>query len=152
MSPRRLRRGVVTAKADLVRALVARMDTLPLGSVDELTADQHMVAAGESYLRRALEALLDLGRHLLAKAHGVPAVEYQDVPRQLGRLDVLDADEVDLLMQMAGYRNRLTHLYHEVSADELHQVISRHRHDLLRVVEALEEWIRRRPELVDEEL
>ena len=45
--------------------------SLPLADLQAFTADPRMVAtAGDSYLRRALEALLDLGRHVLAKGFG----------------------------------------------------------------------------------
>lgn len=39
-----------------------------------------MVAAGESFLRRALEVLLDLGRHVLAKGFGRVVPEYVSSP------------------------------------------------------------------------
>ncbi len=57
---------MVAAKIGTVVRMLDGMASLPLGSEAELLADPRMVAAGESYLRRALEALFDLGRHLLA--------------------------------------------------------------------------------------
>lgn len=43
------------------------------------------MAAADSYLRRALEALMDLGRHILGKGLGRAASEYREVPRQVAR-------------------------------------------------------------------
>ena len=57
---------VVVAKSEIVREMLAGIRTLPLGSEPGFRADPRMVAAGESYLRRGIEALIDLGRHLLA--------------------------------------------------------------------------------------
>lgn len=48
-----------------------------------------MVAAGESFLRRGLEALFDLGRHVLAKGF--------DVTRLLDALRVWIATHPDLV-------------------------------------------------------
>ena len=49
---------------------------LPL---DLSAGDRRNPAAAESFLRRAIEALLDAARHLLAKGHGPAGLEYRDV-------------------------------------------------------------------------
>lgn len=38
-------------------------------------------AVAESYLRRSLEAIFDIGRHLLAKTAGKGIVEYKEIQR-----------------------------------------------------------------------
>lgn len=43
--------------------MVRDLSTLPLENVEAFHAEKHFSAAAESYLRRALEALMDLGRH-----------------------------------------------------------------------------------------
>ena len=63
--------------------------------------------------RRSREALLDVGRHLLAKLAATGVTEYKAVGRSLGEHGVLDAQTVDLLVKLAGYRNRMVHFYHE---------------------------------------
>ena len=40
---------------------------LPLGSIESFQSDSRNVWTAESCLRRSLEALLDIGRHLVAK-------------------------------------------------------------------------------------
>ncbi len=67
MTPGPINRAVVADKTALIRRLLDAARTLPLDNLDAFRADPRMVAAGESYLRRALEALLDLARHVLAK-------------------------------------------------------------------------------------
>ncbi len=65
-----------------------------------------MVAAGDSYLRRALEALLDLARHVLAKGFGRAPAECGEVARQLGEVGVVNSELAARLSLMAGYRSR----------------------------------------------
>jgi hypothetical protein len=60
MSPSKIRLKSVTAKAELIREMLAAIQTLPLASEAEFSADPRMVAAGESFFRRSLEGLLDL--------------------------------------------------------------------------------------------
>ena len=110
------------------------------------------MAAAESYLRRALEALLDLGRHVLAKGLGEGALEYKQIALGLRRADVLDEACGEVLYEMAGYRNRLTHFYDEVTTAELFDICAQRSADIRRVRDAMLDWLRRHPELVDGEL
>ena len=54
-------------------------------SAAEFTADPRMMAAGESFLRRSLEGLLDLGRHVLAKGFGKVVPDYAAIADELNR-------------------------------------------------------------------
>ena len=132
---------VLASKARFVREALKGIASLPLGSESELLEDPRMLAAGESFLRRGLEALLDLGRHILAKGFGVAAAEYKGVPRGLFQHGVLGETEAELLTRMAGYRNRLVHLYDEVDASELYRVLTEHTEDLADLLEVLLSWV-----------
>jgi uncharacterized protein YutE (UPF0331/DUF86 family) len=104
MSPGSVSRAVVADKIALVRRMLEAIGTLPLQRFDDFSVDPRMVAAGESFLRRALEALLDLARHLLAKGFGRAPAEYADVARQLGELQVISPPVTERLILMARYR------------------------------------------------
>ncbi len=85
-------------------------------------------AAAESYLRRALEAIFDIGRHLLSRlGEKEMAAEYKSIARGLADLGIISPELGHKLVQMAGYRNRLVHLYHQVTDSELYQILQ---HDL----------------------
>jgi hypothetical protein len=62
-----LRAKVIAERVAWIRQMLAGLRTLPLDTFDSFQSDPRNMAAAESYLRRALEALLDLGRRLLAK-------------------------------------------------------------------------------------
>ena len=76
-------------------------------------------AIAESYLRRSLEAIFDIGRHIIAKHAGKGIIEYKEIAVALGNMGVVSAELSDRLRLMAGYRNRLVHFYHEVTDKEL---------------------------------
>ena len=60
MSPEPISAVVVTDRAAWVRRMLAGIRSLPVDSAEEFTAHPRTVAAAESYLRRALEALLEV--------------------------------------------------------------------------------------------
>lgn len=149
MTPGRLSEKVVSERSEWVREMLERIRALPLASLEEFSADPRNVDAAESCLRRALEALLDLGRHVLAKAFGDAPAEYKAVAGRLGERGILASDEAALLVRMAGYRNRLVHFYDRVSVAEIYNICTHRLVDIERVLGALLRWIREQPDRLD---
>jgi uncharacterized protein YutE (UPF0331/DUF86 family) len=152
MVPGQLQAKIVFDRIGWIHRMVAGIRDLPLDTPDEFVRNPHTPASAESYLRRGLEALLDLGRHILAKGFGRAANEYKAVARELGAVGVLDAAAAERLEQMAGYRNRLVHFYDEVSVQELYEICTEGTVDIERITGTLEQWIRDHPEHIDESL
>jgi uncharacterized protein YutE (UPF0331/DUF86 family) len=140
---------VIADRLDFVARMIGDIRSLPLGSLEEFMQDRRNIGAAESCLRRALEALLDLGRHLLSKVFGLAVTEYKKVADELEQNKVLARDAARHLRLIAGYRNRLVHFYHEVSAEELYQICSGELEDLLNVRDALIAWIKANPQCID---
>jgi uncharacterized protein YutE (UPF0331/DUF86 family) len=75
MSPGDIDPKVVAQRVFWISQKVDSLKDLQLGEKVSFLADRHRVAAAESYLRRALEALFDIGRHILAKRFAYPGTE-----------------------------------------------------------------------------
>lgn len=150
MTPGRISRSVVADRVELVRRLLHEAGTLPLHTLDDFTRDPRMVAAGESYLRRALEALLDVARHVLAKGFARAPSEYAAVARQLGDVGVVSREQSERLVRMAGYRNRLVHGYGAVTAQELYGLLAGRLGDVEELLAAVTDWMAAHPGRVAE--
>lgn len=148
--PSRMRATIIADRASWVRRMLEGLRSLPGESAESFQCDPRTVAATESYLRRGLEALLDLGRHILAKGFSRAVVEYKDIPIQLLEIGVLAEREAGLLRDMAGYRNRLVHFYSEVTPQELFHIRSSRLADIEDVLSALLHWLQAHPELMDQ--
>jgi uncharacterized protein YutE (UPF0331/DUF86 family) len=90
MSPSQLRAKIVAERMAWINKMLANLRALPLDTYATFQSDPRNVAAAESYLRRALEALLDLGRHVLAKGFGQAVTEYKEVAMALVQTGVLN--------------------------------------------------------------
>ena len=139
--------AVVAAKIEAVRRMLAGIASLPLATEEEFLADVRMVAAGESFLRRALEALFDLGRHILAKGFAIASPGFKETVRNLLQQGIVDASLAEKMTEMAGYRNRMVHFYDEVTPEELFDVLKNHLGDVETAMAAIQTWMRERPEL-----
>lgn len=149
MTPSQLRAKVVAERVAWIRRMLADLRVLPLDTYTHFESDPRNPAAAESHLRRALEALLDLGRHVLAKGFGQPVVEYKEVARALTQVGVLDREKELLLRTLAGYRNRLVRFYHEVSNRELYEICTGQLGDIETVLAAILDWIGSHPEKIN---
>jgi uncharacterized protein YutE (UPF0331/DUF86 family) len=152
MTPDALSERVVADRLSWVHSMLDEIRALPLGRQEAFFSDRRNVSAAESCLRRALEALLDLGRHILAKSFGRGVTEYKEIAEQLERVGVLDKEQGALLRTLAGYRNRLVHFYHEISDLELYTICTQQLGDIETVTAALAAWIEAHPELIDRSL
>src|SRR3990170_6001532 len=97
----------------------------------------------ESYLRKSLEAVFDIGRHILAKSYGFKEIEYKTIARELGKRKVISEELSDALIKMAGYRNRMVHFYREITSEELHQIILNNMEDFNRFNREVSSFINR---------
>ena len=152
MTPTYLSRRVIVERLSLLDGMFSQIQRLPLHDEESFFADSRNVHTAESCLRRALEALFDVGRHILSKAYGIPAATYRDVAILLAEREVLDEGEEKIFVQMAGYRNRLIHFYHEVSPAELYRVCVEDLGDLASIRSAFQRWIRANPHKIDHPL
>jgi uncharacterized protein YutE (UPF0331/DUF86 family) len=152
MSPSKIRLKTVTAKTELIREMLAAIETLPLASAAEFSADPRMVAAGESFLRRSLEGLLDLGRHVLAKGFGKVVPDYAAVADELAAQGILSPESATKLRLMARYRNRMVHFYDDVTPLELYGILTEERRDVEEILAAIQRWLTAHPETCDDDL
>ncbi|MCS7220425.1 MAG: hypothetical protein RML36_01005 [Anaerolineae bacterium] len=79
--PGKISRRIAYDRLAWVERMLSEIRALPLDSREAFLADRRNIWAAESCLRRALEALLDIGRHILARGFGVGVTEYGNCPR-----------------------------------------------------------------------
>jgi uncharacterized protein YutE (UPF0331/DUF86 family) len=152
MTPGPISATVATDRAAWIRSMLLEIRSLPLESPESFAGNKRNIAAAESYLRRALEALLDLGRHILAKGFGRGVAEYKAIAGALAEVEVLGAAEAELLVKLAGYRNRMVHFYHAIGNEELRLICRDRTGDIERILDAFLAWLRANPDRVDRQI
>ena len=142
MVPENINNDIVTQRASWVFEMINSLRELPIENKAEFLRNKHYIAAAESYLRRSLEALFDVGRHILAKRFAYPAAEYKEIAKGLSDKKVIVGDQVELMRKMAGYRNRMVHFYHEITPEELHEICINHLDEIKLLLDRLLQWIK----------
>ena len=131
---------LIQDRLGFVVSCVERLRHLSKLSLDDFLIDDNPAIA-ESYLRRSLEAIFDIGRHIIAKHAGKAAVEYKEIARLLARHKVISKGLSKKLVLMAGYRNRMVHFYHEVTDEELYTILTTNLPDIRNFIQEMGAFI-----------
>jgi uncharacterized protein YutE (UPF0331/DUF86 family) len=152
MSPLKIKEKVLAERFLWITNMVAAIRSLPIQNYADFMAESRNIAAAESYLRRALEALLDIGRHVLAKGFGKATVEYKEIASGLCEIRIIDETAEKILHNLAGYRNRMVNFYHEITDEEFYDICSKQLTDIESIVEDIARWVQSHPEMIDKSL
>jgi len=128
----------------LIDSFLKELYELVVLDEDSFISQKRNTAACESFLRRTLEAIFDIGRHILAKTGYIDmATEYKSIAKGLTEIGIVDRKLGEKLVEMAGYRNRLVHMYNLVSDKELYQIIQSDLKDIEEFVSAIKRFIQK---------
>jgi len=138
MTPGKVDLKVVGDRLRVVEVSLSDLEAIPHVLFQEFNADRRNPLASDAALRRALEALFDVARHILAKGKGLAGLEYRAVAKLAADHGLIsDPKLAERFTAMAGYRNRLTHHYDEVTPEELYGIITERLGDISAIAESL---------------
>lgn len=119
-----INKNLIYSRLALTQDYLQQMHRLAALPKESFLENKDTVAAAESYLRRTLEAVFDISRHIVAKSGNTDlAAEYKAIAKALGDKKIITPGLSAVLCEMAGYRNRLVHLYHMIENEELYEIL-----------------------------
>lgn len=129
-------------RISIIDKALGRLEQFQEHNIDDFVLDTDNYAIAEHHLRISLEAVFDLGRHILVKAGLGRPNDYRDILVLLGQHRIIPLDFLDRVKGMAGYRNRLVHMYNEVTPEELYTIITTNLDDIRKIAAYLLEYVR----------
>ena len=90
---------------------------------EEFVADPEHYGSAERFLQLAIEALTDLGNHVIADLQLGTVDWYSDIPRLLNEAGYIDLETRENWIRMIGFRNVLVHDYLEVDRKLVYEVM-----------------------------
>lgn len=106
-----------------IETCLSRLESLRALPVDEFQADFRNVEAAKHLLQTSIEAMMDIAAHILARRRLPTPHEGAEIFRRLGEAGLLPAERVQTYAQMVRFRNLVVHLYHEVDAERVYEVL-----------------------------
>jgi len=111
----------VTKLIRKIQESTERLKELKKLSLEEFLSEKDNYAICEHHLRRALEGVLSLATHILSRLPIEKPKDYTEALIKLGEAKVIPVSFAQKIKGMAGYRNRLVHLYWEVTPEEIYE-------------------------------
>lgn len=96
----------------------------------EFLSDPHKISSAKYNLIVAIEGALDLSHHIIAKNGYRTPEDYADTFRVLEERGAFDKDFSSTMIRMTRFRNRLVHIYWDISEAELYRILHTHLEDL----------------------
>jgi len=128
---------------NLIGEFLEKLKRLLKLTKDEFLSDERNPAATESFLRRCIEAIFDVGRYILSKSFSFKSLEYKEVAKELGEKGIVSEEYSQTLIKMAGYRNRMVHFYKEILAQELYDILQTELKDIEKFLKEIETFLRK---------
>ena len=130
-------KNVVLSRVSKIRESVGRLVALAALSEKAFTSDADACAIAERHLQVAIQAVIDIGNHVVADLDlGTPS-DYKDIFVLLAKHRVVSTPLAKKLAAMAGLRNVLVHDYMKVDLGLLYRTLRRDLGDFERFVGAI---------------
>lgn len=136
----------VESKLANIRESLTELNSLLKLGKEKFLADKKNFAVAEHYLRRALEAVFDIAGHIVSRypmAAGKRPSTYKGLALVLAEKGIVNEDfGKNILVQMAGYRNRMVHFYDEITPQEMYDILKNHIADINTFASAIVELLK----------
>lgn len=124
MKPIPMRKESILPRVDGITRNIEKLKRLATQPVAEFEKRDDVFDLAQHHLRLALEGIFHIGSHILARVPGARITSYKDIAVRLGEVGVVEKQFAkERLGAMAGYRTRLTHFYHDITAKELYEIL-----------------------------
>lgn len=125
MKTLKIKKKIILERIDIIQKSLDQLKKLKLLTLGRFMLPENFAIA-EHYLRYALEATFDICAHILSRIPGAAVDEYKKMAIEMGRQNLIPMKFAqNQLYKMAGYRNRLTHFYFEITPKEMYQILEK---------------------------
>ena len=125
-----------------IKNAVLELERFQKMDLEEFLKDSDNYNLSAYHLRIAVEAVLIIGTHILSRIpQNGKKKDYTQVILSLADYNILPKDFSQKIKGMAGYRNRLVHLYWKIEPKELLSVIKEDLSDFEKFINYIEKFL-----------
>jgi len=106
-------------------------------TLKEFKEDPMIHGSSERFLHLCIEALLDIGNHIIADENLGKVDVYSDVPEILHKTGYITKAQKDMFVKMIGFRNILVHDYLEVEREIVYGILQNNLDDIEQILKEI---------------
>ena len=120
----------IRQKLHFIRQQLKELDRFEAIGLDEFLKEPFYEAAATRMLQISIEAMLDICAHVIARqGWGLPKT-YVETVEMAARHGLIPKELTATYKDMARFRNRVVHLYHDIDPTEIWQIAQLHSDNL----------------------
>jgi uncharacterized protein YutE (UPF0331/DUF86 family) len=121
----------VLDKIKVIEDCLSKLKTLAQLPLNEFISDFKYFDSAKYNLQTAIEAMVDIGNHIISrKGLGIPKT-YADTFEILYKNGIIEKKDADTYKLMAKFRNRIVHFYDEVDDREVYRILQNNLEDFI---------------------
>ncbi|MCX7855405.1 MAG: DUF86 domain-containing protein [Anaerolineae bacterium] len=113
----------IRERIQYIETCLARLEMLRSLSEEAFLGDFRNIEAAKHLLQTAIEAMMDIASHIVARRRLGTPHEGAEVFRRLGEAGLLPVERVSTYVRMVRFRNLIVHLYHEVDSRRVYEIL-----------------------------
>ena len=121
-----VRSEVVRKRLNKLDEYLSTLSNLQRYSFEEFIADPEHYGSAERFLHLAIEAITDIGNHVIADLELGIVNSYRDIPAILSDKEYINHDLEEKWVRMIGFRNTLVHEYIDIDRKIVYDVLQKH--------------------------
>lgn len=106
-----------------MRKAINRLKSLKTLDKEAFLNDPDKIGSAKYHFIVAIESAIDICNHIISQNGYRSPEDYGDTFQILGEQGAFDKAFIDVLKEMARFRNRLIHLYWEVDSEQLYEIL-----------------------------
>ena len=130
-------RDIILNRISYIEDNLRQMRTLANLPEEEFVSHFYYVASAKYLLQTAIEAMLDIAHHIIARQRFRAPRSYAEAFTVLVEQGFLAAEDETTYRQIAKFRNRVVHLYHEVDDKEVFRIMKECTSDIQLFIKAI---------------
>lgn len=99
-------------------------------SLNEFRDSKMVYGSSERFLHLTIEALLDMGNHLISDQDLGNIDSYRDIPIILYQNEFITSEQKEIFIKIIGFRNILVHDYLDIDKETVYKIITENLSDL----------------------
>ena len=135
-------------RAEVIRKRMNRLDDylsilkkLRHYSFEEFTADPERYGSAKRFLHLAIEAIIDMGNHVIAELELGVVNWYSDIPKIMAEKEFISSELEEKWISMIGFRNTLVHEYIDIDRKIVYDVLQNNIQDLENLKRAFAQFL-----------
>lgn len=110
-------------------------------SLEEYKKDRDIQAIVERRLETAIQSCIDIGNHIISSENMGSPSDYGEIFLILTEKGVINDEQADKLIRMAGFRNVVIHGYRDILIEKVYDILQNRLSDFYEFAEAILDYL-----------